>query len=261
MAEIRMVRKPSDTPNITNIDDIIAMRYVYGNQSGFIKGKGAELSYTVNGLTFIVNSGRFVVQGVEADIDSNGATITIDNVSSTRYFIVYAKINLGLNKVEVLATYDTLNYPTLPKSDDLTVNTNGIAYLELYRFTSSGSSISNIFKTVKPLGYYTFKRVLLSELKEIKENSTLVLSGDYSHKELEVKVRHYTAQDAEQYWERVFIVGFGNGNQVSTVLYEYQTYRLNVAFHKGSDQYSQGIYAVAVGSDLPTYIVEISERF
>lgn len=151
---IKMVREPSDTPNITNIDDIVAMRYAYGNQNGFIKNKGTELLYTVNGLDFTINSGRFVIQGVECNIDANGVTITIDNVSSLRYFSVYAKVDLSLNDVQILTMYSSLGYPSIPESQDLTKNTNGIAYLELYRFTSSGASISNVQKIIKPIKYY-----------------------------------------------------------------------------------------------------------
>ena len=81
---INFVRQPSETPNVRNIDDIIPFRYAYGNQNGYVKDKGNELSYTINGSNFRINSGRVVLQGVESDIDANGVTITVDNVATTR---------------------------------------------------------------------------------------------------------------------------------------------------------------------------------
>ena len=73
---IKMVRQPSETPNITNIDDIIPFRYAYGNQNGYVKDKGNEVGYTVNGSQFTIGSGRIVLQGVESDISASGVTIT-----------------------------------------------------------------------------------------------------------------------------------------------------------------------------------------
>ena len=90
----KMVRQPSETPNINNIDDIVPFRYAYGNQDGYVLNKGNELSYTINGNQFRINSGRVVLQGVEDDIDANGVNFTIDNISGTRYYVVYYKVNL-----------------------------------------------------------------------------------------------------------------------------------------------------------------------
>ena len=86
---IEMVRIPSDTPNITNIDDIIGLRYAYGNQNGYVINKGNECSYTINGSIFKINSGRLVLQGVECDIDANGVEILIDSIASKQYFLKY----------------------------------------------------------------------------------------------------------------------------------------------------------------------------
>lgn len=192
---IEMVRKPSDTPNITNIDDIIAMRYAYGNQDGYIKGKGTELSYTVNGLDFIINSGRFVVQGVEADIDSNGVTITIDNVSSLRYHIIYAEVNLGINTVQIKHTFDSLGYPVMPTSQDLTKYSNGTAYLKLYEFTSSGNAISSISKKIKEIEYY-YADGLKTDLENgnVIVNNSKHINGILLNKDLSQRIK---VDDAE----------------------------------------------------------------
>lgn len=150
---IKMVREPSETPNINNIDDIVPMRYAYGNQNGYVIGKGNEISNTVNGLNFTVNSGRLVFQGVECDIDTVGVTITIDNIATTRYYVVYLQVNLGTNTASILSTYDTATYPTIDAGDDLTENTTGVARLPLYRFTATSGAISEVNKVVESVKY------------------------------------------------------------------------------------------------------------
>lgn len=150
---IKMVREPSETPNINNIDDIVPMRYAYGNQNGYVIGKGNEISNTVNGLNFTVNSGRLVLQGVECDIDAVGVTITIDNIATKRYYVVYLQVNLGTNTASILSTYDTATYPTIDTGDDLTENTTGVARLPLYRFTATSGVISGVNKLVESVKY------------------------------------------------------------------------------------------------------------
>lgn len=150
---IRMVRQPSKTPNVSNIDDFVPFRYAYGNQNGYVKGKGNEISYTINGANFKINSGRIVLQGVETDIDSNGFNITVDNSPEYRYFTVYYTVNLGTNVVSINSQYSTSTYPTINNGDDLTATTNGIANLVLYRFTAQNSVISNVIKVVQEIAY------------------------------------------------------------------------------------------------------------
>lgn len=150
---IKMVREPSDTPNITNIDDIIPFRYAYGGQNGFVLNRGTEISNTISGLNFTINSGRLVLQGVECDIDASGVTVTIDNIATKRYYTVYLQVNLATNTATVLATYDTANYPNPPASDDLTENSTGTAYLVLYHFTATSGVISEVNKIVESIKY------------------------------------------------------------------------------------------------------------
>lgn len=150
---IKMVREPSETPNINNIDDIVPMRYAYGNQNGYVIGKGTEISNTVNGLNFTVNSGRLVLQGVECDIDASGVTITIDNIATKRYYTVYLEVNLGLDTATIKSEYDTATYPSIDAGDDLTENTTGIARLPLYQFTATSGIISEVNKVVESVKY------------------------------------------------------------------------------------------------------------
>ena len=151
---IEMVRVPSDTPNISNIDDFVGLRYSYGNQNGFVAGKGTECSYSINGSIFRINSGRLVLQGIECDIDANGVELQIDDVSTTRYFIVFLQVNLALNEAKVFAQYDTAVYPAVEIGEDLTQNTSGVARLPLYRFMATNGEISSVVKIVSKLNYY-----------------------------------------------------------------------------------------------------------
>lgn len=168
---VKMVREPSETPNINNIDDIVPMRYAYGNQNGYVIGKGNEISNTVNGLNFTVNSGRLVLQGVECDIDAVGVTITIDNIATTRYYVVYLQVNLGTNTVSILSTYDTATYPTIDSGDDLTENTTGIARLPLYRFIATSGVISEVNKVVESIKYIKDVKVNYAKKSDNSVNS------------------------------------------------------------------------------------------
>lgn len=191
---IEMVRIPSETPNISNIDDFVGLRYAYGNQSGYVIDKGNECSYTINGFIFKINSGRLVLQGVEVDIDANGVEIAIDNVATTRYYTVYLQINLALNETKILATYDTATYPAIDIGDDLTKNTIGTGRLELYRFDAINGVISNVVKKVEKIVYLKNFKVENSfnsdnsekinglELKKNDENSLVINSEIISRK-------------------------------------------------------------------------------
>lgn len=150
---IEMVRIPSETPNISNIDDFVGLRYAYGNQSGYVIGKGFDCGYNINGSTFIIHDGRLVLQGVECDIDANGVEITVDNIATKRYYSIYLQINLALNEVKILATYDTATYPVINRGDDLTQSPTGTARMELYRFDAINGEISNVNKIVKQIEY------------------------------------------------------------------------------------------------------------
>lgn len=151
---IKMVREPSDTPNINNIDDITPIRYSYGNQNGYVINKGQELSYTINGNKFIVNSGRIVLQGVESDIDANGVELTIEIASTKRYFVVYYEVNLATNKTKIaLSDYSTTDYPQIDAGDDLSKVSSGTARMEIYRFTATNGVISEVSKMVKSIEY------------------------------------------------------------------------------------------------------------
>lgn len=155
-ANIELVRASSDTPNILNTDDFMSIRYAYGNQDGYVKNKGTELAYQVNGSSFTIKSGRIVLQGVECDIDANGATITIDSVPTKRSYVVFLKVNFAgsLELATILSQYSAGEYPpTIDPGDDLTKVVNGSANLPLYEFQATDGVISNITKIVKAIEF------------------------------------------------------------------------------------------------------------
>lgn len=170
---IKMVREPSETPNISNIDDIIPMRYAYGGQNGYVINKGAEISYSISGLNFTVNSGRLVLQGVECDIDASGITLSLDNIETKRYYIIYLQVNLATSVVNILSTYDTAQYPTLDLGDDLTQNSSGTARMPLYRFVVENGSFSELTKLVEPIDYTLY----LSKIKTNYKTTSPIISS------------------------------------------------------------------------------------
>lgn len=184
---IEMVRIPSETPNISNTDDFISIRHSYGDRDGCVYNKGNECSYTINGSVFKINSGRLVLQGVECDVDANGVEISVDNISTKRYYSVYLQVNLAINEVKILTTYDTSSYPEIDTGDDLIKNSVGTARLELYTFEVVDGVIDAVSKKFNSLIYYgkplenydNDKGTIETRLKEVEKSSTweLIYAG------------------------------------------------------------------------------------
>lgn len=151
---VNIVRKTSETPNISVADDTRMCRYAFGNQNGYIIGKGNELGYEVDGTNFTIKSGEFVVQGHQCAIDAEGVTVTVDSLLLSRNYSIYAKVNLATETVTVHKHYALIGYPTLPESDDFTALTTGSAYVELYRFDVMSDEISGVEKRIAALEYY-----------------------------------------------------------------------------------------------------------
>lgn len=152
---VRLIRESSDTPNITNKDDARMIRYAYGGQNGYVQGSGAELSSTVNGNVFTINSGVINLQGWEVEIDSNGWSTTLSIADAAKkYCAVYVEVNLSLggsSKIDMMTS--TEGYPDVPEGDDLTKNTSGTARLVLYHFIAQSGNISEIKKVVNVMLY------------------------------------------------------------------------------------------------------------
>lgn len=176
---IKMVRTPSETPNISNTDDFVGLRYAFGNQNGYVIWKGQECSYTINGSKFKINSGRLVLQGVECDVDASGVEITVDNIATKRFYTVYLQVNLALNETKILATFDTVTYPNIDSGDDLTQNTTGVARIKLYQFDAINGVISNVQKTVNGVKYgYAENSKKVNGLEIIRDENGVLKIGD-----------------------------------------------------------------------------------
>ena len=152
---VRLIRENSDTPNVTNKDDARMVRYAYGGQNGYVQKYGRELDYIPSGNIFTIGSGMAVLQGWEVVIGSNGWQLELSTSDVTkRYYLVYLEVNLTLGgSAEIKSKTDELDYPTIEEGDDLTENLNGIAYLELYRFTATRGVVADVEKRVSALGY------------------------------------------------------------------------------------------------------------
>lgn len=163
---IEIVRTPSETPNITNVDDIIPMRYAYGNQDGYVIGRGTELAGTYESGTFTVGSGRAVIQGVEVEINANGESTLLNTATETRYYHIYLQVNLNSNTVGLVNYYSTSSYDDIykPQSEDLL--DNGTAYLLLHSIKLNGNTEVEKTKIVQPI-YYNARKLLWSGNAEI----------------------------------------------------------------------------------------------
>jgi len=195
---VLFIRKPSETPNIQNIDDIRMVRYAYGNQNGYIKGYGAELSHNATGSTFLINSGIFVIQGAEVRIDANGWSESVSGVTNKRYYTVYGEVNLALQTAEIKSTYSHATYPTIEAGDDLTQSTDGTARVLLYRFTATNGIIADVEKVIKEIPYSTD---MINQL----------ING-----EVKAKIAEYASVDTSKgtIEERLTSLGFRQGSAI-----------------------------------------------
>lgn len=222
---IKLVRKPSDTPNINNIDDIVGLRYAYGNQNGYVIDKGNEISHSVNGSTFRINSGRLVLQGVEVDIDANGLDLTVDNFATKQFYSVYLTVNLALNSVQIQFTVDTAGYPEIDPGDDLTKNTSGIARLELYRFTAQNGIISNVEKVVKQIEYAREQKVAEADNSDTLQR--FVPSDDAADIENSTPKTLASAAAIKKFMEEYYMKSYtGNLSNISVKISATMTYYL-----------------------------------
>lgn len=201
---IRFIRKPSDTPNVSNADDTRLFRYALGDYNGYIKGKGAELAYSINGSIFKINSGVVVLQGYDVEIDANGWELTVDNVATKRYFSVYLEINLATQTADIKSMYDTAGYPTVSSGDDLTASPTGTARMLLYQLTAQNGVISEVSKKVTEIKYS----------KTLIETEATAIRNDLMSGSLVAKIAQYASSDTEKgtIEERLTKLGFRSGS-------------------------------------------------
>ena len=150
---LRFIRQPSDTPNVANSDDARMIRYAYGGQDGYVKNKGSEIGYQIDGSTFRVTSGVVSLQGYESEVDAGGVEISTAGASSMRYFNVFYEVNLATQTTSIKSAYSTGTYPSFDVGDDLTQNSTGTARLLLYTFTVTNNVIASVQKKVQAIPY------------------------------------------------------------------------------------------------------------
>lgn len=173
---IRLIRQESETPNVTNTDDARMVRYAYGGYNGFVKNRGTEIGYSINGSTFKVTSGVLNLQGWEAEIDANGVDISTSGSVNKRYFSVFYEVNAATDTASVKSSYSETGYPAIDAGDDLTETTNGTARLLLYTFDVQNTVISNVQKKVQAI---PFVSDAVDEIQsELSETVTQLENGD-----------------------------------------------------------------------------------
>lgn len=158
---LRFIRQPSETPNVYNSDDARMIRYAYGGSDGYVKNKGSELSHSIIGLTFRINSGVLNLQGYETEVDANGWTMSVINSPTKHYYSVYYEVNLATQDADIKSTYDTAGYPNIDTGDDLTASSTGTARMLLYRFTATSGAIADVQKIASKIEYLSSGDVLV----------------------------------------------------------------------------------------------------
>lgn len=149
---VKLVRQASDTPNITNRDDSRMTRFAYGGINGVMKGYGNELTHSITGSKFGLNSGCIVLHGWEVLVDS--WELDLSTVVNTQYHTVYLEVNVASESATIKSTYQTGTFPSIDAGNDLTTYPNGTARLPLYTFVVTSGRISSVTKKFTLLSYY-----------------------------------------------------------------------------------------------------------
>lgn len=149
---VKLVRQASDTPNITNRDDSRMTRFAYGGINGVMKGYGNELTHSITGSKFGLNSGCIVLHGWEVLVDS--WELDLSTVVNTQYHTVYLEVNVASESATIKSTYQTGAFPSIDAGNDLTTYPNGTARLPLYTFVVTSGRISSVTKKFILLSYY-----------------------------------------------------------------------------------------------------------
>lgn len=147
MANLRLVRKSSDKPNISNRDDAVMVRYAYGGYDGIVKNFARELSLSHSAAWKVhLFSGKAVLQGWEIEVEEQDIALTSFS-GQTQYEHLYIELNLLLESVTLKTIrHSSSVFPaSLGLGDDLTQAPTGTARLPLYYWTiSSTGDVSGI---------------------------------------------------------------------------------------------------------------------
>lgn len=150
---VTLVRKSSDTPNITNKDDTKMIRYAYGGYNGYQKDYLDEFGYTYENKKFHIGGGRASVQGWEVDLDSAGFTVELNGIYVVESYSIYLEVNVLRETAEIKSIYaNSTQYPEVDEGDDLTKYPSGTARLLLYQLTIRSGQLT-VEKKIKVIPY------------------------------------------------------------------------------------------------------------
>ena len=206
---VRLVRKASETPNITNRDDVKMVRYAYGGYNGIVKNYGRELLPFFSGGELHLSTGRIVLQGWEVDLDGDGWGFISSISSGSQYYVAYLELSLITETAEIKTTYKTGSYPEIDPGDDLTQFPSGIARLPLCQFQIVNGKIAEANRVAPVIPYLTQKVLdLENDLKKLKD--------DVSDGTVPAKIAQYASSDESKgtIEDRLTRLGFKKGQAV-----------------------------------------------
>ena len=170
---VRLLREPSEAPNIQNHDDARMIRYAYGGYDGIAQGIGSEVSLTQQGQNMHLGSGRIVVQGWEVDLDEDGFDIPMYRDSVRSYYCIYARVNLLTQEATIGFTYSLDGYSYPNTGEDLSTYPTGTASLVLY---TADSEEGNLVSSKRFAAIIPYTKESVESLTESLESLTLDVS-------------------------------------------------------------------------------------
>lgn len=206
---LRLVRETSDTPNITNKDDVRMIRYAYGGYNGVLKDYGSELDYEISGSSLRIRSGRIAFQGWEIDLDEAGWLFDVSNIQGVQYNSIYLEIDVSIESVEIKSTFLTGQYPTIEQGDDLTKAPNGKARFMLYNVKVENGTITEVIKKVEVVPY--LPDVELKIDNKITSLSTSLVTGAIVVKKTEIAQYATSDKSKGTIEDRLTKLGFKSG--------------------------------------------------
>jgi len=190
---VKVIRQPSETPNITNQDDIRMFRYATGGYDGYIPNMLSEFNFDLSSKK--IGSGELVCQGwqVQSDSDFDLTSYILNYGAVYIYYTAYAEIVVSSTTetatIKVLSS--TSNYPSV-STDDIGGTTTGTMRIALARFISYNGALTSGARTIGSINYQVSKNSNLQQqidsinfkIKKIAMTNTQ-LRNTYSSAELE----------------------------------------------------------------------------
>lgn len=208
--DMQMVDNVANYSSVQNTDDIIALRYAFNDQNGYVPNIGSELSANYESGTFTLNSGHVVVQGSQYNIDANGISTTLDTSIGIRYFKIYLKVNLIDGTAELLNYYSTVSYDNIPDPESDELIKGNTAYLLVYTIKLNGATQMEISKIVRQIEYNSSRRLLWTGNAEIgttnPESSLLAFATIPAKENTMYEVHGEITYNSPNYTKETFVI-------------------------------------------------------